>query len=139
MAKGDKVEKVLPPLPEARALRNPQPVRDFARGLSFEALKRVALLLRDPDTKPDILVKATEMLLKYGIGQPSMAEIVAAASDSEIQEAKALGLLDQALRDPAVRAWAVKHKPELIRAAAVVEEVVAPVGEVIAVGEDVSA
>lgn len=103
------------PLPEVKALRNPTPVRDLARGLAFRALPRAAQILADPNTKPADFIKLLETLMRFSLGQPSMQEVIAAASDQEVQDAKAAAMVKQALSDPAVQEWAERNKPELLR------------------------
>jgi hypothetical protein len=130
------------PLPkpvEVRALANPKPVRDLLRGVAFGWIPQAAAALADPDVKMETKHKIWETMLKYALGQPSMAEVMAAASDSEIQEAKALGLMKEALADPGVLAWAREHRPELLRSLVVAAEQASPGPEDVVRVDDPSA
>lgn len=108
-------------VPELRALANPKPLRDLMRGVAYAAVPEFARALADPAVKIETKQKIWDTMLKFSVGLPSMAEIVAAASGEEVQEAKALGLLKEALNDPGVRDWVLAHRPELLRGAVPVD------------------
>jgi hypothetical protein len=103
---------------EVRALANPKPLRDLARGVAFSWIPEAARALHDPANRLGDKIKLWAELMKYSVGQPSMAELLAQATEVEIQEARAMGMLNEALRDPGVRSWALEHRPELLRALA---------------------
>ena len=115
--------QVVAVMPEVRALANPKPLRDLARGVAYSWIPEAARHLNDPAVSLRDKIKLWEIALKFSVGLPAMAEMVAAASDAGVQEAKALGLLKQALADPGVRQWALANRPELVKAAVVAEEV----------------
>ena len=62
--------------PVLRAIRNPTPVRDLARGIAFEGLTRMARIIQDPEAKDGDAIKAMELVNGIESGQGGVIKAI---------------------------------------------------------------